>query len=425
MQLIGSLVVLYAGFASSYWAHSFLARGLELERFGDVMVAMGAASILAGVLLVGGQGAARKFLPIYLRDQNYPLMNGFMGFYCAISVITALAAAGLVLVVTEFGYSSYRAEALFVLVMSPLIAVSTLLGSCMQSINYPIGAVFPYQVMRPLLLLAGVFLWIELAPFAITQNAFMVYAPAFAILVIVQFIWYATALPFAWRQQHFAVDWPSWRAVGLPLLYSGVLNTMLLRIDMLALHMFDDQPKAVGTFALLVLVASLIWVNNTAVSNVISSRIAPLEGDREGLQRLMRRSGIFLLCANAATALVLIVFARPILATIHPEIEDYWPWLIFLCVGATINATLELASPFVRFGGLHKQAAKWATPILGVNAAVTVAAALLAGLEGVLVSFVTMRFARSLVYVWLVVKHLDLRPWRLGAPASVPNPEQA
>ena len=99
----------------------------------------------------------------------------------------------------------------------------------------------------------------------------------------------------------------------------------------------------------------------------------------------------------------------------HPGIEDYWPWLAFLCVGATVNATLELASPFARFGGLHARTAKWATPILMVNAAVTTAAVMSAGLQGALVSLVVMRFLRGLVYARMVVVGLGLRPWRRSA----------
>jgi len=414
MSLLASLVILYAGFAASYWAHGFLARALDLDHYGDVMVAMGVAAILANLLLLGGQGAARKFLPVYLRDQHYSLMNGFVGFYCAIIVVASLAAAGMALAVTEFGLSNFRDRAIFIVVMAPLIAVSTFLGSSLQSISRPVAAIFPYQVLRPILLLAGAVIWLEFAPFESTKNAFTVYAPAFLLLVIVQFVWYLTALPFSWRQHKFSLDWQAWSSVGLPLLYSGLLNSTLIRVDILTLERFDVQENAVGTFSLLVLAASVIWVNYNAVTNVVSPRIAPLQGDRARLERLLRRSGLFLLCINAATAAIMITFARPILATMHPEIEGYWPWLAFLCVGATINATLEIASPFARFGGLHAQTAKWATPILMVNAAVTVAAVLVAGLEGALVSLVGMRLLRSLVYIRMVVVHLGLRPWRLS-----------
>ncbi|WP_136658080.1 hypothetical protein [Nitratireductor sp. XY-223] len=418
MHLFGSLAILYAGFTSSYWAHSFLARSLNLDHFGDVMVGMGVAAILASLLLAGGQAAARKFLPVYLRDREFALMNGFLAFYCGVSLLAAGLTAGLVFAITELAFPDHRTQALFVVTMAPMIAVSTLLGAGLQSIDRPIGAIFPYQIVRPLLLLVGVLLWIELAPFEGTRNAFMVYAPAFALLLVIQFAWYLNALPFAWRRQQPLLDWASWRAAGLPLLLSGLLNSILIRIDILALHLFDDQPKAVGTFTLLVLAASLIWVNYNAVSNIIGQRISPLEGDRAALERLLRRSGLVLLVFNAATAAILIIFARPILATIHPELEVYWLWFAFLCVGATINATLELASPFVRFGGLHAQAARLATPLLGINAAVTTLAVILAGLEGALVSLVAMRFARGLINARLLVRDLGLRPWQVSGSAG-------
>ena len=149
MNFLTSLVVLYAGFAASYWANGLLARALDLDHYGDVMVAMGVATILASLLLLGGQGAARRFLPLYLRDERYALMNGFVVFYCAITALASLVVAAAVLGVTELGlFGDLRNRAIFIVVMAPLIAVSTFLGSSLQSIGRPVAAVFPYQILR-------------------------------------------------------------------------------------------------------------------------------------------------------------------------------------------------------------------------------------------------------------------------------------
>ena len=193
-------------------------------------------------------------------------------------------------------------------------------------------------------------------------------------------------------------------------MFSDLANYFLLRMDTLALELLHTNEQEVGIFSLLLFIPSLVWMNFSSVSNVISPKISELDKDEKELQKLFDKSFRFLILSNLMVAGGIAIFADPILNWFHADMLGYKNWLYFLLAGAALNRSLEVASPFLRFGGYHDTSAKVANFILMANLAVTPLSILFYGIEGAITALVSMRFVRGMSYMYCVRRYIGLKP---------------
>ncbi len=416
-----TILVVYVGFFLGMLVDGYLARHLDLDGLGDYKVALSVASIASALVVLGGQGAVRRFVPTYIGQQKFAEAKGFIAYFLKTALKLGSAATavslGFAIVVKLFGYESLYHEAMMAIVITPLIAVSLFLGATTQSLHRPVLAIMPNELLKPALFYLGIVIWLRLFSTFNEIETIGILFVASAIQVTVQIVLMRRALPFHWSEIAAVYDADTWRRVSLPLLYSALINSFLVRVDILALEILDESDHAVGVFAILVLITALVWKNYMVMSTLISPRIAELDNDGEGRQRLYNQALTFLLLSNIAVISVVWFFADGILEWFHGDMPEYKPWLGFLLVGAAVNCTLEGASPFVRFGGHHDKVARLASAIMAANVVVTCGAVLAYGLQGALVSLVAMRTIRGLSYMFIARRHMGLRPFgRFAAP---------
>ena len=126
----------------------------------------------------------------------------------------------------------------------------------------------------------------------------------------------------------------------------------------------------------------------------------------KGLKKLFSNSFKFLILSNLAAAALIAVFADSILGWFHGDLPDYKNWLYVLLAGAVVNCAIEVASPFLRFGGHQDKSAKVASIVLISNLVVTPLGILLYGMEGAIIALVVMRFARGMGYMYYARKYI-------------------
>ena len=321
----------------------------------------------------------------------------------------------------------YR-EVLFAMALAPLLAMHHLLSATHQACDRPVIALLPYEVIRPLVVLGGIFL----AAMLITQihdyHIIGVYIIGSLILIAFQLLWLVPTQPQILKKPNDYGARKEWLTIGKSLFFSGCVMAIIRRVDLLAIEIFHPDEAAVGAFVMLILCAEIVWLNVDAVSNVMSHKIAGLRNDRNGLEALIFRSIRTVFVMGILASIVLITFSRELVTFLHPSLEKYAPWLVFLAAGAVVNSCLEVFVYVVRYGGLHEEAARWSRVVLVANIVLTSGAVIVGGLEGALMSVVFIGFARGMLYVWLVVRKLGLRPSHmfLGRMDTVPGqPERA
>lgn len=431
-----SLLVLYAGFTAYVFTNREVAKRLNLDGLGDVSVSLGIASIAAAFLLYGGGGVAKRFVPEYIRNRDYAGARGLVLFFIAVCLTLALGAGALALsgaFTLQFFFDGpvidriYR-EVLFAMALAPLLAMHHLLSATHQACDRPVIALLPYEVIRPLVVLGGIFL----AAMLITQihdyHIIGVYIIGSLILIAFQLLWLVPTQPQILKKPNDYGARKEWLAIGKSLFFSGCVMAIIRRVDLLAIEIFHPDEAAVGAFVMLILCAEIVWLNVDAVSNVMSHKIAGLRNDRNGLEALIFRSIRTVFVMGILASIVLITFSRELVTFLHPSLEKYAPWLVFLAAGAVVNSCLEVFVYVVRYGGLHEEAARWSRVVLVANIVLTSGAVIVGGLEGALMSVVFIGFARGMLYVWLVVRKLGLRPSHmfLGRMDTSPvQPERA
>lgn len=417
-KFVISLLVLYAGFVAYLFTNREIAKRLNLDGLGDVSVSLSIAAIASAFLLYGGGGAAKRFLPDYIRNRDYAGARGFVLFFLALCLALALAAAALALsgaFALQFFLDSplmekvYR-EVLFAAALAPLFAINHLLSSTHQACDRPVIALMPYEIIRPLVVLGGIFVAATLITQIHDYHVIGVYIVGSLILIAFQFLWLIPTQPQILKKPNDYSGRKDWLDIGKSLFFSGCVVVIIRRVDLIAIEIFHPDEAAVGAFVMLVLCAEIVWLNVDAVSNVMSHRIAGLRNDRTGLEALIFRSIRTVFVMGVLASIVLITFSKELVTFLHPSLEKYAPWLIFLAAGAVVNSCLEVFVYVVRYGGLHEDAAKWAKVVLLVNVVLTSGAVIVGGLEGALMSVVFIGFARGLLYVWLTVRKLGLRP---------------
>lgn len=417
MKVAVSLLIVYAGFSVSFVLNRYLAQHLDLDGLGDFQVALSVASIMAVLIIFGGQSAVHRFIPQYLSQDQWGKARGFIGHYLKLVLKLGAAAVAVSLVAAGafkyFGLENLLHESLLAIVITPLIALSLFTGAAVQSLRRPIAAILPHELLKPLLFLLGCLLWVQFFSTFNEYEAIGILFVASAIQLAVQVYLLKRALPFSWRETQPVYDNATWHKVSIPLLGSTLANVFLDRIDVLALELLHPGEHAVGVFSLLIFISSPVWMNFNTVSNLISPRISMLDDDAAGRQRLFNNAFGFLILSNLAVASLIWFFADPILGWFHGDMPAFKPWLLVVLGGAVVNCAMEVASPFIRFGGHQDKAAKLAGYILIANLIVTPTAVLLYGMEGAIVSLVGMSFIRGLAYMIIMRKYVGIKPLRV------------
>lgn len=416
VKIFISMLILYAGFGIYFHLNRYLAEHLDFDGLGDFHVALTVAAIVSALIVFGGQAAVHRFVPPYLAQDKTRLAKGFISHYLQLAVklggaavLVALLAAGAF---ELFSLERWRHEAFLAMVITPLIGLSLFTGAIVQSLRRPFAALVPNEVLRPGLLWLGCMLWLE---WFATFNEYQVIGILFLVLcvqLLVQTYLFRATLPFDWRATRPLYDRPAWHKVSRSLLYSGLANTFLDRIDVLALEVLHPDEKSVGIFALLIFVVSPIWMNFSAISSVIAPRIPTL--GQAGLQNLFNSTVGSALVANLAMASLIGFYADEILSWLHDDMAAYKTALYVMLAGTAVNCALETASPFIRFGGYQDKVAKVSIYILIANLIVTPSAVHLLGLEGAIASIIGMSFIRGVSYMYILRRFVGIKPLRFA-----------
>ncbi|MCP3688273.1 MAG: hypothetical protein GY784_07655 [Gammaproteobacteria bacterium] len=413
MKALVSLLIIYTGFVIAYFINGYLAQHLQLEGLGDYSTALSIASISASIVVLGGQAAARRFLPQYIKDKKFSETKGYVNYFLKnillLSALFIVAALLISVALKYFGLDHLRHEALLATSLIPLIAMSTFAGSIIQSMHKFYAAIIPHQVIRPVLFLSGCATWIYFLDSFNEYEAIALNFAAMSITIMVQLFLMYRAIPFQMstiNPIYFKVEW---HKVSIPLFYSTLANSFLIRMDILALELFHVNESEVGVFVLLIFIASMVWINFAATANVISPRISQYDNDKKGLQKLFSQSLLFMICGNIISASIIVIFADEILAWFHGDMASYKDWLYVVVIGASVNSVLEVASPFLRFGGLQNKSAKIATFTIIINLIFMPLGVMFYGMEGAIIVLVSTRFIRGLGYMICLSRESGLK----------------
>ena len=338
-----SMAVRGAGLGLAFLCHLVLSRALGASHYGQYMIALGWAMVLAIPSRIGLDNSVLRFATIYREEGRSSDFRGLVRF--SLGAMTAVAAAivGIMVVgkaaafrpLDPIDWALIAGLALLV----PSSAILGWLSALVRTANRIFASQFYEQVLRPALLLAAVVVAL-LASGGINSGQAVLLTGFTAII--------ATAgLAFhAWRifgeQQPVRATFEhrgEWLSASWPLFLMAIVQELLNQIDLILLGLLSNATEA-AYFAASMRLSSLVSFGLMAIGTVSGPLIASAY-HRNEMGRLAR---IATTCARYSTIFALIVaaslavFGKPALGLFGPGFESAYPVLLVLLAGGLINS---------------------------------------------------------------------------------------
>ena len=402
MQNMILLTILYAGFITEYVVNKFLARHLDLDGLGDFNVAISFATIFSMVFLFGSDAGSNRFIPKYLEQKEWGKIKGYIIYFLRLSLIISFGVAMLSLVVDALlranNLEKYLHESYFAMVLAPAFAVLIFLGGVLLALHREYSSSITTELLKFLLFMTGVAVWLSFSSSINEYEAIGLLLLSLLVSILIQMGLTLRSMPFDFFGQRPQMRGPEWRAVCRPMLVIGLANNLISIVELWSLEVLDNAEEMVGAFSLLLFIASLLWINYTAWYYIVASKISTIDHDRRSLQKNYLTAVRWLSGINVLVTALLVFKAEAILGWFHADMVVYAGWLRFVLVGSAVNSVLQLASPFLRFGGFEKEDSAISSRVLVISIFSAPAMVYFFGIQGALVSSVALLFIRGIWY---------------------------
>ncbi len=396
------LLILYIGFAAEYAVNKLLARYLDLDGFGDFNVAVSAAVICSMIFVFGGDAGSNRFIPRYLEGKEWGKIKGYVVYYLRLSLFTSISVAAASLMLDVFlryyHLDKFLHESYFAMVLAPVLSVLVLFGGLLLAMHREYASSITTELLKFVLFLAAAALWVNFRSSMNACEAIFLLLASLLSSVAIQSVIALKSVPFDFFREKMQMSIPEWISVSRPMLVIGLANNFVSIIELWSLEFFDYDEASVGAFSLLTFISSLIWVNYTALYYIMSSRISTIANDSGSLRKIYVSSVVWLLIINCSVGGALVMNAEAILGWFHADMVAYKNWLGFVLIGAALNSVLQVASPFLRFGGHEKVESAISSRILMAGMLVSPLMVYFFGIGGAIVSSVLMLFVRGLLF---------------------------
>jgi O-antigen/teichoic acid export membrane protein len=352
-----SIGVRVAGLGLGYLANILLSRALGLEAYGQYVIGLSWALVLALPAKAGFDTSTLRYSTVYLEKTDFGRLRGFIRFAAAfiIAVWAAIAAvimvAGRQLIPIDAGARTWAAL---------LIAPLALLAFCsvlMRTARRIVAAQFYDQVLRPGLIIVG----LGVAAFA---GRHLESASAMALTTIAA--WGALAaliihLRRALRQTAAHAprydDWREWLAVSVPMLVLSVFQELMNQIDIILLGQLADEKQA-ALFAASWRLASLVPFGLVGLATMAGPLIAAAHdhGATDELHQVssvVARTGFTLALVGAG---MLYLLGDLLLGLFGPGFIQARTVLSVLLLGGIVNAFTGVVAYFATLTGRERHA---------------------------------------------------------------------
>ena len=326
-----------------------LSRALGVTGYGAYAFAFAWATALSSAAVLGLSPLVVRNVAAYAVDGSWGLMRGLLRranqtVVVSSSAILAIAAvaAWLMQSETDLLYPFWLG-----LLLVPLIALTSLRQAAMQSLGRIIAGRVPEAILAPAVVVAlSVLLAVVLGDAFSATWAMAVHVAAFAAAFGVGAYLLRRTLPAAVRSSPAKYETRRWGRSALPLFMATGIGALSAPLGTILLGIMGGAAEA-GTYAVAARVAIFTSFLALAASYPLMPAIARLHasGERAALQRLLSRTTQMIFALSVPVALLLIVFAKPILSIFGSEFGAGVDALRILVLG-------ELLKLSAGFGGI-------------------------------------------------------------------------
>ena len=340
-SLVMKLFALGSGFLFAVAA----ARLLGPSGYGIVAVAISAATVVTTIGLLGIDGLALRETATRVARKEWGELRRFIR-WASLSVLGASMVAALLLAGASRLTGAYDDALLLVSVAVPLLAGLLLVRGIVQGAGHVIAAQVPSDIVRwivTLALIAILLLQGEKRVGAVI--GVVVAALAVSLTVSVALLrrlltGYPKAELLGSRPKHWVAEASPFLALALFGIVGTEISTLLLG--------WLAGPREAGLYQPIAKLAPIMLL---ATYSIEAALVPPMvqkweDGDRAGLQRLLRRSAIASLVTTATISAAILIASPWILAAFGEEFTRYRSYLYWIAAAQMVSAALG-ASPLL------------------------------------------------------------------------------
>jgi O-antigen/teichoic acid export membrane protein len=340
----------------AYVSQVLLARWMGDFEYGVFVVVWVGAVIVGGLACLGIQTALLRFVPEYTERGDVKLLRGVVvgsrvqGFVAS-TVFAVIGAVGLY----EFGdhLQSYYLIPLYLgAITLPMLAISEIQDNLSRAFNWADLSLWPTFVVRPLLILA--LMWVAVhygaLPNAVTAMGAVIAATYLTSLgqLISLSRRMKKAVPAGPRQYAPA----QWMAIALPIFIVEGFFNLLTNVDIIMVGHFMEPAQVAVYYAAaktLVLVHFVYYAVKAGSAQRFSQYYT--SGDRVKLTAFLRDTLHWTFWPSLGMAAVLLILGRPLLSLFGPTFASGYPLLYILSAGILVRASIGPAETLLTMAG--------------------------------------------------------------------------
>ena len=334
--------------ALSGYVFAFVVSKYGAETFGIYELAFTALMILSVIVKWGLDGATVRFTQEYLASGEEGKIKSLVSKSVLTIFLSALLIGLLFFVFRKplaalFNEPDLEKAYVWVAIgLLPFVLLQYYSEALRALKNMKAFAVL--QVGSVLILATGVFLVfkdMELPKGEVATMAFVISTALFAVGAY--FVYHNSYRKRIGQVEIQSVDFKSVIKVGIPLLVSGSLFLVISWTDTLMIGYYKTSAD-VGIYRIAFRVATLITFIQFAVNSIAAPTIASLyaKENLEGLRKYIKQIGVINALFSVPIAIVIILFAEPLLSLFGAEYASGKVLLPILAIGQLVNA---LAGP--------------------------------------------------------------------------------
>lgn len=406
--------------AIAFLSQVVLARMMGLYEYGIFVYVWVVMVIVGNLSCLGFQTAVIRFLPQYREAGDHERLRGMLLsgrlFVLAVSTLVAAATIGIVWFARDHFDSHHVIPFMIGALALPMIAMGDTLDGTARANGWPVRALGPTYVIRPLLILV-ILTGAWFAGLAINGTTALVCAVIATYLTTIAQVAVVTgSLDRRYPAGPQRTEFPTWLAVALPIFLVEGFFFLLVNADVLMVGMMM-QPEDVGVYFATVKILALVHFVYFAVKAAVAHRFAARQGDldRTELRLFARRSVAWAFWPSLVMAFAVLAIAPLLLSLFGEGFGEGYSLLFILVAGVVLRASVGPAESLLTMTGNQNICAAVFGGVLALNIALNALLIPVYGLTGAAIATAIATIAETFALFQLV-------RWRIGVSMFVLAP---
>ncbi|MBO6640092.1 MAG: lipopolysaccharide biosynthesis protein [Roseitalea sp.] len=401
-----------ASAAIAFLSQVALARLMGVFEYGVFVMVWVSMIIIGNLSCFGFHTAIVRFLPQYRERGDLDHLRGLLLSGRLFVLATSTVMAALAVAAAHFGaalFQSYYVVPFMIGALAlPMIALGDTLDGTARANGWPIRALAPTYILRPLLILA-LLVGAWALGYAINGVTALICAVLAAYLTTVgQLVLVTVSLDRHFPAGPRRTQLPMWIAVALPIFLVEGFFFLLVNADVLmvgALMRPDDVAVYFATVKTLALVHFVYFAVKAGVAHRFAARID--DSDKSALHDLARRSVSWTFWPSLAMAGVILLIGPLLLALFGSDFGRGYPLLFILSAGVVLRAAIGPAESLLTMSGNQNACAGVFGAVLALNVTLNALLIPVYGLYGAALATMIATIAETFALYQLV-------RWRIG-----------